>query len=320
MNKIVSNTERLTRTSEKQVAANQTNALKSTGPTSEKGKALVALNGVSHGIYSISPVIEAVESKRSWNAYRHGMLDCLNPANMVEMTLAERIILAAWRLRRVIRYESEQIRLEQEAAIDEVGRALEFKLQSDVFPVNVQEILDKNEWYADRHTIVEVLHTAADESHVTHEVAEDLVWLVHEQLDQTEQFEGYWEQLPEPEAWTIGHIRTLVRILCQKHCRPFDELLRALVNRFTEDWTKSRAKAEKIRACLNQFRRQHLLPSAKTLEKVQKYESHLSRRFHRDLHELQRLQAMRLGCTAGVPIAIDVDVTTDVKSEAGEME
>ena len=62
-----------------------------------------ALNSVAHGIYSVSPVVEEMESKRSWTAYRFAMLDCLAPVGMVEMTLAERITLAAWRLRRVAR-------------------------------------------------------------------------------------------------------------------------------------------------------------------------------------------------------------------------
>lgn len=101
---------------EKQRAANRANARKSTGPKTAAGKALVALNGVAHGIYSVSPVIEELESKRSWTAYRFAMLDCLAPVGMVEMTLAERITLAAWRLRRVARYETEQIRSDQENA------------------------------------------------------------------------------------------------------------------------------------------------------------------------------------------------------------
>ena len=73
-------------------------------------------------------------------------------------------------------------------------------------------------------------------------------------------------------------------------------------------------------AGLIEFRREHLLPDNETLEKIQRYESHLSRLFHRDLHELQRLQTMRLGYPVAVPIAIDVDVTREPKSEPGGTE
>src|SRR2546422_11308525 len=100
--------------SEKQLSSNRANAKKSTGPKTAAGKALVVLNSIAHGVYSVSPVIEELESKRSWTAYRFAMLDGLAPVGILEAILAERIILAAWRLRRVARYETEQICLEQE--------------------------------------------------------------------------------------------------------------------------------------------------------------------------------------------------------------
>jgi hypothetical protein len=45
-----------------------------------------------------------------------------------------------------------------------------------------------------------------------------------------------------------------------------------------------------------------------------RYETHLSRQFQRDLHELQRLQAMRQGQPVAAPFAIDVDVTTSTET------
>lgn len=41
---------------------------------------------------------------------------------------------------------------------------------------------------------------------------------------------------------------------------------------------------------------------------LQRYETTIQRGLHRDLHELQRIQALRLGITAAVPLAIDVSV------------
>ena len=55
-------------TNDKQLVANRQNAQKSTGPKTPTGKALVAMNSVAHGIYSVSPVVEEMESKRSWTA------------------------------------------------------------------------------------------------------------------------------------------------------------------------------------------------------------------------------------------------------------
>jgi hypothetical protein len=299
---------------EKQRAANRANAKKSTGPKTPTGKALVALNSVAHGIYAVSPVIEELESKRSWTVYRFGMLDCLAPVGMVEMTLAERITLAAWRLRRVARYESEQIRLEQEGAMEHVSRGLGYKLDRDLDEAGLQEMLDEPKWREQRYQAVSALLTASDETPLSGEDAEDLLWYAHEQLGQTKQFDGYWKQLPAPEAWNVGLIRRLVRGLSDQHRKPFEEFLRTLSERAAEEWGTGLVMAKHAHARIDQYRREHLLPDTESLEKIQRYESHLSRQFHRDLHELQRLQAARLGHPVAAPIAIDVDVIPESKA------
>jgi hypothetical protein len=52
--------------------------------------------------------------------------------------------------------------------------------------------------------------------------------------------------------------------------------------------------------------RQRLLPDEKTLEKVARYEAHLSWLFHKALHELEAMQTRRSGGVA--PLArLDVD-------------
>jgi hypothetical protein len=52
--------------------------------------------------------------------------------------------------------------------------------------------------------------------------------------------------------------------------------------------------------------RERLLPDEKTLEKVARYEAHLQRGLYKALHELEALQARRMGGSA--PLArLDVD-------------
>ena len=59
---------------------------------------------------------------------------------------------------------------------------------------------------------------------------------------------------------------------------------------------------------LKRMSRERLLPDEKTLEKVARYEAHLSRLFHKTLHELEALQARRAGGVA--PLArLDVEVS-----------
>src|SRR5262245_9472719 len=99
---------------DRRTAANRQNALRSTGPRTKKGKAAVAKNGIAHGIYASIPVIRPLESPQEWNAYLAAMMTSMMPSGMLETTLAERIALTAWRIRRLTRYESQQVLAVQE--------------------------------------------------------------------------------------------------------------------------------------------------------------------------------------------------------------
>ena len=64
--------------------------------------------------------------------------------------------------------------------------------------------------------------------------------------------------------------------------------------------------AEKVERDLRNMARERLLPNEKTLEKVARYEAHLSRLFHKTIHELEALQIRRSGGAA--PLArLDID-------------
>lgn len=50
----------------------------------------------------------------------------------------------------------------------------------------------------------------------------------------------------------------------------------------------------------------HEAYSSNTMSSISRYESSLERNFYKALHELQRLQAIRLGQGVLMPIAIDI--------------
>ncbi len=66
-------------------------------------------------------------------------------------------------------------------------------------------------------------------------------------------------------------------------------------------------KAEKAEAELLAERRDRILPDRADLEKIARYEAHLSRQMYQALHELEALQARRAG--KGTPLA-RLDVQT----------
>jgi len=94
--------------SQKQIEANRRNARKSTGAWTEEGKAVVAANALTHGLRS-ERIIAPGEDADEFDQFAAAMIAQLAPASPLERVFAERVVQAAWRLRRAIRLEQEII-------------------------------------------------------------------------------------------------------------------------------------------------------------------------------------------------------------------
>ena len=92
-------------TSLRQIEANRRNAMNSTGPRTTRGKAVVALNAVQHGLLSRQAVIQG-ESEAELVELGKRLRGQLAPIGELELLLADRIISTAWRLRRAIALET----------------------------------------------------------------------------------------------------------------------------------------------------------------------------------------------------------------------
>ena len=92
-------------TSQRQIEANRHNATKSTGPKTPQGKAVVALNAMQHGLLSREAVIEG-ESEAELVDLGKCLRRQLTPTGELELLLVDRIVAAAWRLRRAIALET----------------------------------------------------------------------------------------------------------------------------------------------------------------------------------------------------------------------
>ena len=85
--------------SEKQIKANQENSKLSTGPVTEAGKNKVSSNAVKHALEARKHIIIG-EDQETFNEYKLGMLQSLEPINVIEEEHALQIISLGWRLRR----------------------------------------------------------------------------------------------------------------------------------------------------------------------------------------------------------------------------
>ena len=92
-------------TSQRQIEANRRNAMNSTGPRTTRGKAVVALNAVQHGLLSRQTVIQGEREAELVDLGKR-LRGQLAPMGELELLLADRIISTAWRLRRAIALES----------------------------------------------------------------------------------------------------------------------------------------------------------------------------------------------------------------------
>lgn len=92
------------------LATNQRNALRSTGPRTIAGSRASSTNAVRHGLSATSVVvIQGVENAADYEALVADVIAHLNPVGAVERLLAERVAQLFWRLRRVLRFETERL-------------------------------------------------------------------------------------------------------------------------------------------------------------------------------------------------------------------
>jgi hypothetical protein len=92
-------------TSIKQIEANRRNALQSTGPKTQQGKAAVALNARKHGLLSREVLLPG-EDDTDLSELAGNLRAQLAPVGFLEGLFVDRIIAALWRLHRLIQVET----------------------------------------------------------------------------------------------------------------------------------------------------------------------------------------------------------------------
>ena len=121
------------RVTEKKREANRRNALRSSGPKTAQGKSIAKWNAVKHGLLSreaVIPVGEGQERRSDFQALLARLRRDLRPRRALEQMLVEKIAVGYWRLRRVLRCETGEIRKGLESASREESnrQARQFEL------------------------------------------------------------------------------------------------------------------------------------------------------------------------------------------------
>jgi hypothetical protein len=287
------------------------------GPVTQEGKEVVKWNSTKHGIRSPAPVVPGVEKKEDWEEHRDGVLESLQPEGHLELVLAERVALLSWRLHRVIRYETEAVALYQERVEDDLAKERRWESGPD-HPEAVRGNAKSDE---QDYKLLKRFAKMKDDKRLSSIDADIIIWGAMECADKVVEGEVDPEELLENisvpglpdsdswegyEGWTAGLVRAVIEKVAQATDEETEELLEAATRSARWKAERSKLEDEKVERDLRNMARERLLPDEKILEKVARYEAHLSRGLFKALHELEALQVRRTGGAA--PLArLDVD-------------
>ncbi len=111
--------------SKAQIKANRENAKRSTGPTTVEGKLKVSQNAITHGIFANKPLLPH-ENEQEFAALTQDITAVFPPVDAIAATLVERIIMTAWRQKRLRAAEAAklQISMMPEILVEEVSDLL----------------------------------------------------------------------------------------------------------------------------------------------------------------------------------------------------
>jgi hypothetical protein len=329
--------------SKEKFAANRENSKRSTGPRSAAGKSVVALNALRHGLRAERPVVPGLERPEDYEVHRDAIVSAIEPLGALEKVLAERVASILWRLERVARFESDVIArdlADAEHDFDRQGRlvaTLSAEPMAIATPTHPVDIRSRASSSARARRLLERIVDLPDELKLSTDDALSLFYLVEvvgERIARQNELEIDLgartsvrvdvdfdaEQLSYPgipdgvaledfSEWTVGILRGCIGVIGSAvDVRPEDILAGVLQHARDEERAAS-LQAEACEAELVRVRSLRTLPNADTSEKIIKYEGHLHRLLERTLHEIQRLQAMRLRGTAAAPAAVDVTIS-----------
>jgi hypothetical protein len=286
------------------------------GPATENGKQVVRWNATRHGISSPEPVVPSLEKREDWESHLEGIVENLSPVGHLEVTLAERIALLSWRLHRVTRYETETIAISQEQ-VEEViqrrawfSRSLRGNPYASTHPEDIRFDAKHNRQI---HNALKRFPSLKLSKILKGEDASSVVWAVLKTAQRARKEEIDVEDLNLPGVpedaiieelppMTVEDVRGCVESIARAASQDPERLLEFATNAARWEAQSAKAKAERTEGEIDVMRRERLLPDDKTLEKITRYEAHLSRQLFHSLHELENLQKHRI-TGEGTPLA-----------------
>ena len=278
------------------------------GPKTQAGKEVARWNATQHGIRSPAPVVPGLEKAEDWEEHRDGVLESLSPEGHLELVLAERVALLSWRLHRVTRYERETIALFQEKVEEDLEQRKGFN--SSISGATLSESARRGHESAKKiQRLLKKLPTLADDKRLSSEDAALVLFDIWDWADEAgELMELEIPDIPQAldrdylsdydSPWTVSLVREGISILAQFAGETPEALLKSATEGASWKVREAKRRVEEVERDLRNMSRERLLPDEKTLQKIARYEAHLSRQLFQTKHELEALQTKRSGGAA----------------------
>jgi hypothetical protein len=277
------------------------------GPNTQEGKEVVRWNATRHGIGSPKPVVPGLENTEDWESHLEGIMENLSPVGHLEVTLAERVALASWRLHRVTRYETGAIVISQETIEDDIHErdrflsVLRHKGSESTHPVDIRF---EAKFYKQVYSALRRFPSLGPDKVLKGANASSVVWSVlmeakkaaGEDIDVEDlglpgvPDDAMIEELP---AMKVADVRGCVEAIAVHVSLDPDDLLEVAEYKAGCEARSAAHRKKEVEQEISRKARERILPDEKTLEKISRYEAHLSRQLYHALHELENLQKHR---------------------------
>ena len=333
--------------SEKQLLANQQNALSSTGPKTVTGKSISSKNALTHGLRAQQIVVEG-ESQEEFDDFRDLLIGHLIPDGPLEILLVDRIAASSWRLRRTGSIEAQifdEMRNSLAAArtpnpkdfFVETNRNDDIGFHSRSRFKTFQEA--KAAWDATEDGIAYAEGSKADDGSGSDSFTkflkdsrvpdpESLDSRPFNMVDAISNLKKKHEDRPDlfgklselqDTYKSIAKHKSLHIPSLKQYLLDVRELIHTspdLADKYASDLDDAVREISHLEMTINRQLRPNLgqaiscdLKGPDILSKFTRYESQIQCSLFKAMHELQRLQAIRQGRQTTAPVTIDVDIT-----------
>ena len=309
--------------SEKQMLANQQNALRSTGPKTNQGKALASRNSLKHGLLAEEVVItagEGAEDKHQFSDLLTDLVTHFSPVGPLEEILVEKIAAAYWRQRRASRYEVGILRQKLDTMTHDYYRP-DGKLTDAEIDEEIAQKQTEIKTAHEQYRLFKRAGASGRDVATSYHLKENWKWLKKEFIDPKDivhKMDGYptvrvglttedslniktppqiHKKMLE-KGYTESQIWQVHMDFCQKH-----------INKTTRQIKKLQADKADNKLHLQRIQKTSSLPPRLEMDNLLRYETAIERQMYQAIRELERLQRMRAGDHVPAPIQMDLNIS-----------